>query len=639
MSGGQDVGTDVRLSVLRPPDLPTFRHSPARLMAAPVVTPERIGDLLVREGLITKEQLEKALAEQKQNGTRVGYNLVKLGFIPETELTKMLARQFRMPAVDLSRFEVDPRIAKLIPADLAIKHLVLPLKRDGRTLTVAMADPTNLGVLEDLKFITRYDIFPVIGGEFTLKTAIEKLYESVAEAQVADLLSVIDDLDAEIEVVEEEEEDVAAAAMNAQMEDAPVVKLINAILTDAVKRGASDIHFECFEHDIRVRYRVDGALQEVMKPPMKLKAALISRFKIMAQLNIAERRVPQDGRIKLKMGNKVIDYRVSTLPTLFGEKIVLRILDKGNLSFDLASFGIEPRAEQDLMEAVSNPYGMVLVTGPTGSGKTTTLYSALSKVNNMDVNIMTAEDPVEYNLFGINQVQVRTDIGMTFAAALKAFLRQDPNIIMLGEIRDLETGGIAIKAALTGHMVLSTLHTNSAPETVTRLLDMGLEPFNVASAINLILAQRLVRRICAGCRTRYEPSPEELSALKVKPSTTMRDLRFTEEALQNAKLKATKEAAPFLANVSLDTTIGELGFFKGRGCEACAGTGLKGRQGVYEVMPMTPNLRKLILMNVGAAEIRDAAVDEGMLTLRMDGWMKVIKGITTLEQVVRETSA
>ncbi|MBA3673161.1 MAG: Flp pilus assembly complex ATPase component TadA, partial [Gemmatimonadaceae bacterium] len=584
-------------------------------MAATAASSERLGDLLVREGLITREQLDKALQEQKQNGTRVGYNLVKLGFIAETELTKMLARQFKMPAVDLSRFEVDPKIAKLIPADLAIRHLVLPLKRDGRTLTVAMADPTNLGVLEDLKFITRYDIFPVIGGEFTLKGTIERLYENVAETQVADLLSVIDDMtEGEVEVVEEKEEDVSAAALSAAMEDAPVVKLINAILSDAVRRGASDIHFECFEHDIRVRYRVDGALHEVMKPPMKLKAALISRFKIMAQLNIAERRVPQDGRIKLKMGKKVIDYRVSTLPTLFGEKIVLRILDKGNLTLDLEKFGIEPKAEKDLMEAVSNPYGMVLVTGPTGSGKTTTLYSALSKVNNIDVNIMTAEDPVEYNLYGVNQVLVRTEIGMTFAAALKAFLRQDPNIIMVGEIRDLETGGIAIKAALTGHMVLSTLHTNSAPETVTRLMDMGLEPFNVASALNLVLAQRLLRRICGSCKTQYTPDAIELDAAKVKPTTTLRELRFTQETIENAKTRATKEAIPLLANITLDSPISQLPFFKGKGCDACGGSGMKGRQGVYEVMPMSPNLRKLILMSVGAAEIRDAAVDEGMLT-------------------------
>jgi len=610
-------------------------------MAAPVASPERLGDLLVREKLITREQLDKAVQEQKQSGTRVGYNLVKLGFIQETELTKILARQFKMPAVDLSRFEVDPRIAKLVPGDLAMKHLVLPLKRDGRTLTVAMADPTNLGVLEDLKFITRYDIFPVIGGEFSIKSAVDKIYEAAMDSQVSDLMNVIEDMQAEgdVEVLEDTDEEVSAAALQAQMEDAPVVKLINAILTDAVKRGASDIHFECFEHDIRVRYRIDGALLEVMKPPMKLKAALISRFKIMAQLNIAERRVPQDGRIKLKYGKKVIDYRVSTLPTLFGEKIVLRILDKGNLTLDLEKFGIEPKAEADLMEAVQNPYGMVLVTGPTGSGKTTTLYSALSKVNNIDVNIMTAEDPVEYNLYGVNQVLVRTDIGMTFAAALKAFLRQDPNIIMVGEIRDLETGGIAIKAALTGHMVLSTLHTNSAPETVTRLMDMGLEPFNVASALNLVLAQRLLRRICGSCKEQYTPSDIELNAAKVKRTTTLRELKFTAETIESAKAKATKEAAPLLKDLTVDSTVAQIPFFRGRGCDACNGTGLKGRQGVYEVMPMSPSLRKLIMMNVGAVEIRDHAVEEGMLTLRMDGWMKVMKGITTLEQVIRETTA
>jgi type IV pilus assembly protein PilB len=610
-------------------------------MAAPQLTQDRLGDLLVRENLITREQLSKALAEQKQSGARLGYTLVKMGVLPEIELTKMLAKQHRMPAVDLSRFEVDPKIAKMVSSDLAQKNLIMPLKREGRTLTVAVADPTNLGVLEDLKFITRCDIVPVLAGEYTLATMVEKVFGSTDEQQMASLMDTITELEsvADVEVVEETEDDVSQAALQAQMEDAPVVKLINAILTDAVKRGASDIHFECFEHEIRVRYRVDGALQEVMKPPLKLRAALISRFKIMAQLNIAERRVPQDGRIKLKIGNRVIDYRVSTLPTLFGEKVVLRILDKGNLTFDLSTFGLEPIPERDLMEAVSNPYGMVLVTGPTGSGKTTTLYSALSKVNQMDVNIMTAEDPVEYNLFGINQVLVRTDIGMTFAAALKAFLRQDPNIIMVGEIRDLETGGIAIKAALTGHMVLSTLHTNSAPETVTRLLDMGLEPFNVASALNLVLAQRLVRRICSNCRKQYTPSAEELNALKVKPTTTMRDLRFTEEALANVKAKATKEAAPFVANLSLDSTIGQLGFFKGTGCETCGGTGLKGRQGVYEVMVMSQHLRKLVMQNVGAAEIRDAAVEEGMLTLRMDAWLKVMKGLTTTEQMIRETSA
>src|SRR4051812_6488312 len=604
-------------------------------MAAPVVAIERIGDLLVREGLITREQLARALEEQRASGTRVGYNLIKLGFIEENELTKMLARQYKMPAIDLARFEVDPKIAKMIPTELAVKNLVIPLKRDGRTLTIAMADPTNLGVLEDLKFITRYDIFPVIAGEFTLRNVIEKIYGSQDEQRLEKLMNEIE-VDSDVEVIEEQDEDAAGAA---DIDDAPVVKLINAILTDAVRRGASDIHFECFEHELRVRYRIDGALSEVMKPPMKLKAALVSRFKIMAQLNIAERRVPQDGRIKLKVGNKVIDYRVSTLPTLFGEKIVLRILDKGNLTLDLEKFGIEPRAEHDLMEAVMNPYGMVLVTGPTGSGKTTTLYSALSKVNQIDVNIMTAEDPVEYNMFGVNQVLVRNEVGMTFAAALKAFLRQDPNIIMVGEIRDLETGGIAIKAALTGHLVLSTLHTNSAPETVTRLLDMGLEPFNVASALNLVLAQRLVRRVCKNCSEAYKMDPAEIAAAKVDGGVTLRDMHFTDMALSDAKGRASDAAKPFMDQITLDTRMQDLPIFRGKGCEQCDGSGLRGRQGLYEVMNMTPKLRKLIMQSAGAAEIQKAAIEEGMLTLRMDGWLKVLKGITTLDQVVRETAA
>jgi type IV pilus assembly protein PilB len=610
-------------------------------MATPAATlNERIGDLLVTEGLITREQLDRALQEQKQNGTRVGYNLVKLGYVQELELTKTLARQYKMPAVDLSKFEVDPKIAKLIPSDLALKNSVLPLKRDGRTLTVAMADPTNFAVIDDLKFITRYDIFPVLAGEFTIRNVLEKLYET-ADVQMSALLDDIAGMesDEELEVVETKEEDVSATALAAQMEEAPVVKLINAILTDAVRRGASDIHFECFEHDLRVRYRVDGELEEIMKPPKKMQAALVSRFKIMSQLNIAERRVPQDGRIKLKMGKRVIDYRVSTLPTLFGEKVVLRILDKGNLTLDLEKFGIEPRAERELMEAVQNPYGMVLVTGPTGSGKTTTLYSCLSKVNTIDTNIMTAEDPVEYNLYGVNQVLVRNDIGMSFAAALRAFLRQDPNIIMVGEIRDLETGSIAIKAALTGHMVLSTLHTNSAPETVTRLMDMGLEPFNVSSALNLVLAQRLVRRVCGSCKEKYQPDDLELDAMKVKPDTRLGEMRFTEEALSNAKSRAMAEAVPFLAKLSLETKIKDLPFFRGTGCDQCSGSGTRGRQGLYEVMFMTPILRKLILQNASAADILDAAIVGGMLTLRMDGWLKILKGVTTLDQVIRETTA
>jgi type IV pilus assembly protein PilB len=561
---------------------------------------DRLGEILLRENIVTREQLQQALAEQKSSGHRLGYVLVKLGLVPELEITKVLARQYRMPAVDLSRFEVDPKILKLIPADLATKNVVLPLKREGRTLTVAMADPTNLGLLEDLKFITRYDLFPVIAGEYTLRAILDKHFES-SDQQLQDILKDMEGIGDDVEIVEEQEEE---AATSAQIDDAPVVKLINGLLTDAVRRGASDIHIEPFEHEIRVRYRIDGALLEVMKPPIKMKAALTSRIKILSQLNIAERRVPQDGRLKLKMGNRVIDFRVSTLPVLYGEKIVLRILDKGNLTLDLTKFGFETKAEADLMKAILNPYGMVLVTGPTGSGKTTTLYSALSRVNQIDVNIMTAEDPVEYNLMGINQVLVRNEIGLTFAAALKAFLRQDPNIIMIGEIRDLETGGIAIKAALTGHLVLSTLHTNDAPSTITRMIDMGIEAFNVASAVNLVVAQRLVRRICKDCKRPHTYTDEELAAV----GTDLETLR----------------AIPFM---------------KGRGCDTCGGTGYKGRAGLYEVMAMSPELRRMILRGASVAELRDQAVAEGMLTLRMDGMVKVNRGVTTLEEVVKETAA
>ena len=569
--------------------------------ATAAATTDKLGDILVREGLITADQLKKALQEQKSSGMRLGYTLVKLGMIEETEVTKMLARQYRMPAVDLSRFEVDPKILKLLPPDIAVKHTVLPLKREGRTLTVAIADPNNVTAIEDIKFITRCDVFPVIAGEYTLRNAIDRHYQQ-SDAQLQELLKGVEGETEDLEVVEEQEEQEVKATDLA--DDAPVVKLINGLLTDAVKRGASDIHIEPFEHEMRVRYRVDGALQEVMKPPVKMRAALTSRVKIMAQLNIAERRVPQDGRIKLKMGARVIDFRVSTLPVLFGEKIVLRILDKGNLTLDLTKFGFEPAAEKDLMRAILNPYGMVLVTGPTGSGKTTTLYSALSRINTMEVNIMTAEDPVEYNLMGINQVLVRNEVGMTFAAALKAFLRQDPNIIMVGEIRDLETGSIAIKAALTGHLVLSTLHTNDAPSTITRMIDMGIEPFNVASAVNLIVAQRLVRRICSGCKQEHKYPPEELDSMGIA----------REEANQTT-------------------------YFKGAGCDTCNGTGYKGRQGLYEVMSMTSGVRRGILKGASVEELQQLAVKEGMLTLRMDGMLKVKRGITTLEEVVKETAA
>jgi type IV pilus assembly protein PilB len=568
-------------------------------MATAAAGGDRLGEILLREGLVTREQLAQALAEQKNTKHRLGYVLVKLGLVQELEITKVLARQYRMPAVDLSRFEVDPKIIKLVPADMATKSVVLPLKREGRTLTVAMADPTDLGLLEDLKFITRFDLFPVIAGEYTLRNLIEKHYEA-SDQQLQSILKDMEETGEDVEVVEQEEDELVTQA---QIDDAPVVKLINGLLTDAVRRGASDIHIEPFEHEIRVRYRIDGALLEIMRPPLKMKAALISRVKILSQLNIAERRVPQDGRLKLKMGSRVIDFRVSTLPVLFGEKIVLRILDKGNLTLDLTKFGFELKAEKDLMKAILNPYGMVLVTGPTGSGKTTTLYSALSRINTPEVNIMTAEDPVEYNLMGINQVLVRTEIGLTFAAALKAFLRQDPNIIMIGEIRDLETGGIAIKAALTGHLVLSTLHTNDAPSTITRMIDMGIEAFNVASAVNLVVAQRLVRRICKDCKGEHKYKDEELAALGT-------DL---------VKLKG-------------------LTFMKGSGCDTCSGTGYKGRAGLYEVMALSPELRRMILRGASVADIRDQAVVEGMLTLRMDGMKKIERGVTTLEEVVKETA-
>lgn len=566
-------------------------------MATVAKSSPRLGDLLVKEGLISADQLGEALTEGRSTGMRLGYCLVKMGMVQEVEITKMLARQFRLPAVDLSRFEVSEAVLKLIPSDVAVKHHVLPLKREGRTLTVAMADPKDGATIDDLKFITRYDIFPVIAGDYTLKNQIEKYYEQT-EAQLQNILKDIEDED--VEVVEETDEDEGAGDL---ADDAPVVKLINGILTDAVKRGCSDIHIEPFENEYRVRYRLDGALMEVMKPPLKLRAAITSRVKIMSNLNIAERRVPQDGRIKLKIGKKVIDFRVSTLPVIFGEKIVMRILDKGNLTLDLKTFGFAPKAEADLLRAIANPFGMCLVTGPTGSGKTTTLYSCISQVNKIDVNIMTAEDPVEYNLHGINQVLVRNEVGMTFAAALKAFLRQDPNIIMVGEIRDIETGGIAIKAALTGHMVLSTLHTNDAPSTITRMIDMGIEAFNVSSAVNIIVAQRLIRRICKHCKVERTYRDDELLAAGVDPD----------------QAKTMK-------------------FYKGEGCDECGDLGYKGRAGLYEVMDISPKLRQLILRGASTDELKEVAVEEGMLTLRMDGMNKVNEGITSLEEVAKETA-
>ncbi|CAN5703772.1 type IV-A pilus assembly ATPase PilB [soil metagenome] len=599
LCGGMDLTCGL------PDRLAVRRDGPPRFMTTTATTAasDRIGELLVREGLISREQLRAALQDSREGNTRIGYSLVKLGMIPEADLTRALAKQYRVPAVDLDRVVIDPRIIKLVPPDIALKHLVLPLRRVGRTLTVAMANPTDAGAIDNLKFITRHDIEPVIVGEFTLRKHLEQYYASREEDHLNQLLESIDTDGDAVEVLEDKDDDISVAALQAQIDDAPVVRLINGLLTDAVQRGASDIHIEPFENEIRIRYRIDGVLREIMKPPMKMKAALNSRVKIMAQLNIAERRVPQDGRIKMKIRNRVIDFRVSTLPVIFGEKIVLRILDKGNLTLDLEKFGLEPKAEKDFMAAIMNPYGMVLVTGPTGSGKTTTLYSALSKVNTDEVNIMTAEDPVEYNIYGINQVLVRNEIGMSFAAALKAFLRQDPNIIMVGEIRDIETGGTAIKAALTGHLVLSTLHTNDAPSTITRLIDMGLEPFNVAAALNCVTAQRLVRRICTACKEEVQYSDEYFIAGGIKGD----DLAMT--------------------------------FYRGKGCDKCNGSGYRGRAGLYEVMGMSAELRKMIMAGASADDLRDQGLKEGMLTLRMDGMKKVQRGVTTLEEVIKETAA
>ncbi len=544
--------------------------------------------------------MDRAADDARTGGTSVGYSLVKLGYIAEDALVRILSREHRVPAVDLQRVTLDRKLIKLIPPEVALKHLLLPLRRVGRTLTVAMANPTALGVVDDLKFITRFDIEPVLAGEYSLKRIVEREYDT-SDDRIQDLLQQFHE--EEVEFVHQDQDEFGGGALQAQVDEAPVVKLINGILTDAVRRGASDIHFECYEHEVRLRYRIDGVLQEVMRPPVRMRAALISRFKILSDLNIAERRLPQDGRIKLRVGRRVIDFRVSTLPTLFGEKIVLRILDKSNLTLDLEKFGMEPRAEEHFMRAISNPYGMVLVTGPTGSGKTTTLYSALSRISSPELNVLTAEDPIEYNLHGINQVQVRSEIGMTFAAALRAFLRQDPNIIMVGEIRDIETGSIAIKAALTGHLVLSTLHTNDAASTITRMIDMGIEAFNVASAVNLITAQRLLRRICKSCKEPVEYPPEYLRAAGITP----------EEAE-------------------------EVTFYRGRGCDECGHSGYRGRQGLYEVMAMSPTLRRMILQGASTAELQAQAIEEGMLTLRMDGMVKAKRGITTLEEVIKETA-
>ncbi|MBI5238236.1 MAG: type IV-A pilus assembly ATPase PilB [Deltaproteobacteria bacterium] len=564
---------------------------------------DRIGELLLREKLITPDQLKNAIEEQKKSGGRLGYNLTRLGFISEKDLISFLSRQYGIPTIDLTSQEIDHDIVKLIPEDVAKKYQVVPVSRNGSTLVVAMADPSNIFAIDDIKFLTGYNVEPLVASDTAIKAAIEKYYEAPEEDFEFDgVLTETDD--SEMEIVKEEEE-VDLTDLKKAVEDAPVVKLVNFILTDAIKKGASDIHIEPYEKLFRVRYRVDGILHEVMKPPLKLKNAMVSRIKIMSQLDIAERRLPQDGRIKLKLGkNKEMDYRVSVLPTLFGEKVVMRLLDKSNLQLDMTKLGFEEKALKDFMAAIHRPWGIVLVTGPTGSGKTTTLYSALADLNKISENISTAEDPVEFNLMGINQVQMHEGIGLNFAASLRSFLRQDPDIIMVGEVRDYETAEIAIKAALTGHLVLSTLHTNDAPSTVNRLLNMGIEPFLVASSCNLILAQRLARKICKDCKEKAQI-----------PERTLIDLGASQEEAKKMECS------------------------KGKGCATCGGTGYKGRIALYEVMPFTEGLRELVLNGASAAELKKQSVKDGMKSLRMSGITKVGEGVTTIEEILRVTMA
>ena len=561
----------------------------------------RLGAMLVSSGLITEEQLKNALATQQREGGRLGSILVKMNFVQEEKLMMFLSKQYGVPYVDLSRFDIDANVVKLIPGEVAQKYQIMPINRTGATITIAMVDPSNVFAIDDVKFMTGYNVEPVVATEAGIKQAMSKHY-SMSDA-IDTVMTKLGD-DAGLDLVHEEEDELDMAQVRAEVDDAPVVKLVNLILVDAIQKGASDIHIEAYEKSFRVRYRIDGSLYEVMVPPFKLRAALTSRLKIMSELDIAERRLPQDGRIKLKLKDKEVDLRVSTLPCLFGEKIVMRILDKGNLMLDLTKLGFEKRPLQDFMDAITSPYGMVLVTGPTGSGKTTTLYSALQQINKIDVNIMTAEDPVEYNLMGINQVQMKDEIGLNFAAALRSFLRQDPDIVMVGEIRDYETAEIGVKAALTGHLVLSTLHTNDAPSTINRLLNMGVEPFLVASSVILIVAQRLVRKVCQNCK-----KPEKL------PVETFIDAGFSSE-------DAKKVTA-----------------YKGEGCNTCNNTGYKGRVALYEIMPVKEDIKELVLQGASALDIKKTAIQLGMKSLRMSGLEKLKEGMTSLEEVVGTTFA
>ncbi|MBI5342398.1 MAG: type IV-A pilus assembly ATPase PilB [Deltaproteobacteria bacterium] len=557
----------------------------------------KIGEMLLRGNIITPEHLRSALETQKKTKERIGSILVKAGYIKEEDLLSFLGRQFNVPVVDLSKYEINAEVVRLLPEDLVQKHMALPINRVGAKLIVAVADPSNMAIIDAIGFKTGYAVELVLASEKDITSAINRFFDQSMEFK-----DIISELDEDLEVVREE--DLEAVDQDSRVDDAPVVKLANFVLTDAIKRRASDIHIEPYEKEFRIRYRVDGVLYEVMRPPIKLRNALVSRLKIMSSLDIAERRLPQDGRIKLKVGKgREMDFRVSVLPTIYGEKTVLRLLDKSSLQLDMTKLGFEPEPLKDFQEAIHRPYGMILVTGPTGSGKTTTLYSALADLNKTTDNISTCEDPVEYNFAGINQVQIKEEIGLTFAAALRSFLRQDPDIIMVGEVRDYETAEIAVKAALTGHLVLSTLHTNDAPSTITRLLNMGIEPFLVSSSLNLILAQRLARRVCGNCKEEVKILPKALLDAGMKPERI-------------------KHAHPS----------------KGKGCDECNGTGFRGRVALYETMPVKEELKDLILRGGSAIEVKREAIRLGMKTLRQSGLSKVEEGVTTLEEVLRVTA-
>ncbi len=566
----------------------------------------RIGEMLVTAGKVSSDQLEQALAQQQQAGGRLGTHLVKLGFLEDDELVEFLSQRYGVPAINLAEVEIDESIIKIIPPDVSRKYTILPVSKAGARLTIAMVDPTNVFAMDDIKFMTGYNVEPVVASEAALREAIDRYYGSTHSIELKKVMEDITDADdTDVEVLDEDE-DIDLAELEQQSEEAPVVRLVNIILTDAIKRGASDIHIEPYEKEYRVRYRIDGILYEMMRPPIKLREAITSRVKIMAKLDIAEKRLPQDGRIKIKtkLGTKYkdLDYRVSVLPAIFGEKIVLRLLDKDNLMLDMTKLGFEEESMRRFEQAIFRPYGMVLVTGPTGSGKTNTLYSALQRINTPEVNIMTAEDPVEFNLTGINQVQMKEQIGLNFAATLRSFLRQDPNIILVGEIRDFETAEVAIKAAMTGHLVLSTLHTNDAPSSINRLMNMGIEPFLVASSVHMVVAQRLVRRICSSCKEPFEV-----------PTQALTNIGFKKDELKSLQL------------------------FRGRGCDQCSGTGYKGRVGLYEVMDVDEQVREMILSGGSAYELREKALEVSMVSLRMSGLQKIRDGVTTLDEVMRET--